>query len=123
VKVAIANCEIQNSSEWRDRSTASILARASINLHDLKEGELVEGWFCLGPGESQRNGSKVELAPDAGQRWTPPWERYAYISCMHVCARVTTVWHIHSLVTSLLRCLIRRFGVFWGEIRSFWISC
>lgn len=82
VQVAIAKDEIKNSSEWRNRDNTSIVARTTLNVHDMQEGEVVEGWFRLVPKESRGAHREVELQADPGQNWTPPWERYACSSCM-----------------------------------------
>lgn len=90
MQVAIATSDVSNSSSWRGTDNPSVVARTTINLHDLQEGEVVEGWFRLVPGGNRGSSREVEMQADPGQDWTPPWERCV---CMHIFPHKLNVDH------------------------------
>lgn len=72
--MAIATGEIDGSSGWRDRDSDRIVARATVRLHQLAEGEVLAGWHHLRPCEA-RSHDGMDLTADEAQSWTPPWKR------------------------------------------------
>eukprot|EP00892_Ulva_mutabilis_P005506 jgi/Ulvmu1/3327/UM155_0010.1 len=76
LQVAVASGDIDGASGWRDRDSDRILARTTIRLHQLAEGEVLAGWHRLRPREA-RSQDGMDLAADDNFPWTPTWQRSA----------------------------------------------
>eukprot|EP00892_Ulva_mutabilis_P003576 jgi/Ulvmu1/1590/UM111_0018.1 len=74
LQVAIGLSDISAHYKWRDRDNAKIAARVTVQLHNLAEGEVLEGWHKLRPRESRQQDG-MDLCADERLSWAPPWRK------------------------------------------------